>query len=69
MPFTEPNRYWPRPDWKEKLRSTGGIGLRFDSWQAQLFLYWAWRATGRRPHRDHLVPSSWTATSFRLENV
>jgi hypothetical protein len=64
MPFTEPNRYWPRPDWKEKLRSTGGIRLRFDSWQAQLFLYWAWRATGRRP-----LLKAWTDLAMTPEHA
>jgi hypothetical protein len=64
MPFTEPNRYWPRPDWKERLRSTRGIGLRLDSWQAQLVLYWAWRASGRCPLRK-----AWTDLAMTPEHA
>jgi hypothetical protein len=64
MPFTEPNRYWPRPDWKERLRSTRGIGLRLDSWQAQLVLYWVWRASGRCPLRK-----AWTDLAMTPEHA
>jgi hypothetical protein len=33
MPFTPPNRYWPRPDWKPLLEALGGL---VGTWQAPL---------------------------------
>jgi hypothetical protein len=43
MPFTAPNRYSPRTDWKEKLiYSSPQAG----SWQSDLVIYWQWRRAG-----------------------
>ena len=51
MPFTAPNRYSPRTDWKEKLiYSSPPAG----SWQSDLVIYWQWRRVG-----EELLPG-WT---------
>ena len=67
MPFIKPNKYWPRPDWKQMLKMLGGgfppWHAPVGSFQLDLLTYQQKRGGGM------LLPKAWAQVKMSRKNA
>jgi hypothetical protein len=67
MPFIPPNRYWPRPDWKQVLKMLGG---GFGNWPAPVGS-WQLDLVAYQQKRDGGMPllKAWSQAGMSIDNA